>query len=113
LGTGLETSEEITSEEKAMKVSRKHCTGDCPGHPRPARVSQSFTRQGSRVEVTISRIPASVCPVCGQSFLGEEIAHQLQLLLRPFHGVRSNIPKLPPAKVYIDFEEAGKKQEAA
>ncbi len=96
-----------------MKVARNHCTGDCLGRPQPARVSQSFTRQGSRVEVTISRIPASVCPVCGQSFLVEEIAHRLESLLRPFHGVRGTIPNLPPAKVYIDFEEAGKGQEAA
>ncbi len=96
-----------------MKVLRKHCTGECPGHPRPDRVSQNFTRSGSKIEVIISRIPASVCPICQQSFLGEDVARQLESLLRPFHGVRGNIPKLPPAKVYIDFEEAGKGQEAA
>ena len=96
-----------------MKILRQHCTGNCRGRPQPARVSQSFTRRGSRVEVIISRIPASVCPACGQSFLEEEIARRLESLLRPFHGTRGRIPELPPAKIYIDFEEAGKIQKAA
>jgi YgiT-type zinc finger domain-containing protein len=96
-----------------MKLLRKHCTRDCPGRPQPARVSQNFTRQGSRVEVIISRIPASVCPVCGNSFLEEEIAHRLESLLRPFHGTRGRVPVFPSAKIYVDFEEAGKGEKAA
>jgi len=76
-------------------------------------VSQSFTRRGSRVEVIVSRIPASVCPVCAQAFLDEDTARRLEAVLRPFHGVRGAVPDLPPAKVYVDFEEAGKKQKAA
>jgi hypothetical protein len=76
-------------------------------------VSQNFTRRGSRVEVVISRIPASVCPVCGKSFLEEKIAHRLESFLRPFHGTRGHVPALPPAKIYVDFEEAGKEERAA
>jgi len=96
-----------------MKIQRNRCTGDCPGRPQPGRVSQSFTRRGSRVEVSISRIPASVCPVCGQAFLDEETSRRIESLLRPFHGTRGVVPSLPPAKVYVDFEEAGKGREAA
>jgi hypothetical protein len=95
------------------RIARAHCTGDCPGCPQLARVSQAFTRHGSLVEVMISRIPASVCPVCGQSFLEEETAQRVETLLRPFHGTRGAAPALPSAKVYIDFEEAGKGQKAA
>ena len=96
-----------------MKTPRTRCSGDCSGRPRLARVSQNFTRRGSQVEVIISRIPASVCPMCGQSFLEEETARQLEMLLRPFHGMRGGAPDLPPAKVYVDFEEATNKQKAA
>jgi YgiT-type zinc finger domain-containing protein len=96
-----------------MKILRTRCTGDCSGRPHLALVSQSFTRRGSRVEVIISRIPASVCPVCGQAFLEEDTARQLEALLHPFHGSRGTVPDLPPAKVYVDFEEARKKQKAA
>lgn len=96
-----------------MKVLRTRCTGNCPGRPRLARVSQSFSRRGSQVEVIVSRIPASVCPVCSQSFLEEDTARRLESLLRPFHGTRGSVPDLPPAKVYVDFEEAGKRQKAA
>ncbi|MBM4255273.1 MAG: hypothetical protein FJ147_05185 [Deltaproteobacteria bacterium] len=95
------------------KITRTHCTGDCPGRPQLARVSQAFTRRGSKVEVIISRIPASVCPICGQSFVEEETAQRVEVLLRPFHGIRDATPALPAAKVYIDFEEAGKKKKAA
>lgn len=94
-------------------ISRLRCIRDCPGRPRLARVSQAFTRRGSEVEVIISRIPASVCPVCDHSFLAEETAQRVEALLRPFHGTRGAIPALPSAKVYIDFEEAGKRKKAA
>lgn len=113
MGVGLETAEKATTEEKPMKILRSRCTEDCPGHPLPARVSQSFTRRGSEAEVIISRIPATVCPVCGRSFLAEDTARQIEVLLRPFHGVRGAVPNLPPAKVYVDFEEAAKRQKAA
>jgi YgiT-type zinc finger domain-containing protein len=94
-------------------IPRTHCSGDCPGHPQLARTSQAFTRRGSLVEVIISRIPATVCPVCGQSFVEEETAQRVEALVRPFHGGRGAAPALPAAKVYIDFEEAGKKRKAA
>ena len=94
-------------------ISRRHCTGDCPGRPQLARTSQAFTRRGSLVEVIISRIPASVCPVCRQSFVEEETAQRIEALVRPFHGSRGAVPALPSAKVYIDFEEAGKRRQAA
>ena len=109
----MEEAEENPAKEAKMKILRKRCIGNCPGRPRPARVSQSFTRRGSRVEVIISRIPAHVCPQCEQSFLEEETARRVESLLRPFHGVRGNTPVLPPAKIYIDFEEAGSGQKAA
>jgi len=96
-----------------MKILRTRCTGDCSGRPHLALVSQSFTRRGSQVEVIISRIPASVCPVCDQAFLEEDTARQLEAVIRPFHGTRGAVPDLPPAKVYVDFAEAGKRQKAA
>lgn len=113
MGAGLETAEKAPTEEKPMTILRTRCTGDCRGRPHQVRVSQSFTRRGSQVEVIISRIPASVCPVCGQSFLAEDTARRLEGVLRPFHGTRGTVPDLPPAKVYVDFEEAGKRQKAA
>ncbi len=109
----METTEKAATEEKAMKILRTRCTGDCSGRPQLALVSQNFTRRGSRVEVIISRIPVSVCPVCGQAFLEEDTARRLEALLRPFHGTRGTVPDLPPAKVYVDFAEAGKKRKAA
>jgi hypothetical protein len=96
-----------------MKILRTRCTGECSGRPQLALVSQSFTRRGSQVDVIISRIPASVCPLCGQAFLEEETARRLEVLIRPFHGIRGTVPDLPPAKVYVDFAEAGKRRKAA
>jgi hypothetical protein len=45
--------------------------------------------------------------------VGLSAARRIETLLRPFHGTRDTVPDLPPAKVSVDFEEAGKRQKAA
>ncbi len=89
-----------------MNIVLQQCTAGCEAQPRPHRVKQRFSQPGSRAEITIWNIPALVCPLCHQSFVEEDVAEQLILFCRPFHGTPGNIPDLPPAKVTIDFEKA-------
>ena len=89
-----------------MNIVLQQCTAGCEAQPRSHRVKQRFSQFGSRSEITIWNIPALVCPLCHQSFVEEEVAKQLVLFRRPFHGTPGNIPDLPPAKVTIDFEKA-------
>ncbi|HSQ24957.1 MAG TPA: hypothetical protein VLN44_11110 [Pyrinomonadaceae bacterium] len=38
--------------------------------------------------------------------MSRETGQQIDLLLKPFHGKHDQIPRLPPAEVTIDFQEA-------
>ncbi len=94
--------ENSTTKKKPMKV----CAHGCAGELRGDNVTRVFQRRGSLVEVIVENIPASVCTLCGNAFFGEAIAHEIDGLLAPFHGRRNNIPKLPPARVIVNFAEA-------
>ncbi|MCI0485494.1 MAG: YgiT-type zinc finger protein [Blastocatellia bacterium] len=85
---------------------RIRCSGKCPGTPEPGYTTQTFERRGSPVRVTISNIPAAVCPVCHESYVDRQTARQIDLLIEPFHGKHGRIPSLPPAEVAIDFARA-------
>lgn len=85
---------------------RTRCSSKCQGVPETGRVTQKFERHGSMVKVTIRNIPATICPLCQETYLSRETARQLDLLLEPFHGKHDHIPSLPPAEVNIDFAEA-------
>ncbi|MFQ5668528.1 MAG: YgiT-type zinc finger protein [Candidatus Binatia bacterium] len=75
-------------------------------------MTQVFRRTASPVEVILENIPAEVCTVCGRVFLSRQTAHQIDDLLFPFHGRHGQIPKLPPARVIVDFPTASKKRAA-
>jgi len=42
-----------------------------------------------------------------------ETLKEISTTLRPFHEVHKNVPKLPPAEIFIDFAEATKARSAA
>ncbi len=85
---------------------KKRCSRSCQGIPEPGYTTQSFERRGSLVKVSIRGIPATICPVCHQTYVSRETGRQIDLLLEPFHGKHKQTPLLPPAEVAIDFQEA-------
>jgi hypothetical protein len=85
---------------------RKRCGNGCPGIPEAGYTTQTFERRGSPIKVAMGRILAAVCPVCNQAYMSRETGRQTDLLLEPFHGKHDQVPRLPPAEVTIDFEEA-------
>ena len=66
-----------------------------------------------KIKLTIRNIPASVCPVCHESYVDRKTARNLDRLIEPFHGKHRHIPALPPADVTIDFAEAVASMKAA
>lgn len=58
------------------------CTHGCPGQPQTTRVTRSFRHQPSHAELVVHGIPVTVRAACGQSFVEEETAEQLQALLQ-------------------------------
>jgi len=102
MGTRLENAEKT-------KASLNGCTLGCRGRLRSDAITRVFRRTGSRVEVIVENIPAEVCPTCGRAYFSEPVARDIDRLLAAFHGTRSAIPKLPPARVIVDFVAARKK----
>ncbi len=88
------------------------CTLGCRGRLRADAITRVFRRSGSRVEVIVENIPAVVCPTWGRAYFSEPVARDIDRLLAPFHGTRAAIPKLPPARVIVDFVTARKKAAA-
>jgi hypothetical protein len=72
------------------------CTQGCPGQPLPARVTRSFRHQPSQVEVVVHGVPVNICAVCGQSFVEEQTAQQLEALLH-------SLPSHPDGKMQVEF----------
>ena len=85
-----------TCREEGSMVKLLSCTHGCPGQPRPARVTRSFRHQPSHAEVVVHGIPVNVCVACGQSFVEEETAEQLQVLLQ-------SLPSPWKAKTHVEF----------
>ena len=97
-----------------MKTNNRKCRHrDCTGGPKAGFVTQNFERQGSFVQVIVRNIPATICPVCGDVTISMETLRKIGTMLRPFHGVHKNVPKLPPSEIFIDFAEAIKARSAA
>jgi YgiT-type zinc finger domain-containing protein len=105
MGTRLEKTQKT-------KAALMRCAQGCPGTLRSDTITRVFRRIGSRVEVILENIPAGVCTTCGRSFFREAVARDIDRLLLPFHGTRQAMPKLPPARVIVDFAEARKKAAA-
>src|SRR5262245_24698667 len=105
MGTRLEKA-------KAKKAAVKRCMQGCPGQLRPETITRVFRRAGSLVEVIIENIPAETCFVCGRAFLAREIVQGIDRMLFPFYGKHNAIPKLPLAKVFVDFAAAQRQQAA-
>jgi YgiT-type zinc finger domain-containing protein len=97
-----------------MKTNSRKCRRkECNGKPKPTFATQVFERHGSTVQVIMKNIPATLCPKCGDATLSMETLKDISKILRPFHGMHRNIPKLPPAEIFIDFAEAIKGRSAA
>jgi len=89
------------------------CRKGCFGQLEHRRVTQTFERKGSQVQVVIKNIPVTACRVCGEATMSLETLGQINEILRPFHGTHSDVPNLPPAQVFIDYVEAVRTRKAA
>jgi hypothetical protein len=105
MGTQLEKT-------KTKKGEITHCGQGCPGQLRLEVVTRVFRRTGSLVEVVIEHIPANTCPLCGRAFFARPVVQEIDRILLPFHGKHAAIPDLPPAKVFVDFTAAQRRQAA-
>ena len=67
--------------------------------------SLTYSRDGSAIQVRVDGIPAEICPVCEEVYLGEAVAQQIFDLVDPLLEVGKTLRKtiLPPPAVDIHF----------
>ncbi len=91
----------------------ERCANGCVGELLPSEASPTFTRRGSRVEVTIYHVPVDVCATCGSEYLSSDTSQLIDQILEPFHGRGQDVPALPPARVLVEFPEVLRLDKAA
>ena len=76
------------------------------GKPQIGVTTLTYERKGSAIQVKVEGIPAEICPVCGEVYLSEDVAQQIQDLVSPLLETGKGMTRttiLPPPKVVIHF----------
>lgn len=68
----------------------------------------THSRKGSSIQVQVDGVPAKICPVCGETYLSDDVAQELFELVNPIleFGMRRSVRKetlLPAPAVDIRF----------
>ena len=62
-----------------------------------------YTRKGLDIEVTVSGIPAEICPSCGESYVDMDTAKEVERFVLPLFEAARTLEKLPTPKVTVAF----------
>ena len=65
--------------------------------------TDTYTRAGTDVAVTVTGIPADICPTCHESYLDMDAAREIEDLLAPFFDAAAVRNRLPLPTVRVDF----------
>lgn len=61
------------------------------------------TRKGLDIEITISGIPAEVCPSCGESYIDLDLLGEVELFILPLFDATKKLKRLPTPPVTVAF----------
>lgn len=82
------------------------CLKCLEGKPQIGVTSLTYEREGSAIQIIVEGIPAEICPVCGEVYLSEAVAHQIHDLVSPLLKIGEGMTEemiLPPPTVVIQF----------
>lgn len=68
--------------------------------------SITFTREGSKLRVLVSGVPAEVCTNCNEAYLSEEISQEIFAIVDKIFELDKTIKEsaLPPPQIEINFQ---------
>jgi YgiT-type zinc finger domain-containing protein len=68
--------------------------------------SITYTREGSKLQVLVSGIPADICPNCNEAYLSEDVAQEIFELVDGILELGKTIKEgiLPLPQVEINFQ---------
>jgi YgiT-type zinc finger domain-containing protein len=75
----------------------------CRIETHPGFATDVYTRKGLDIEITISGIPAEVCPSCGESYIDLDLLGEVELFILPFFDAAQKLERLPTPKVTVAF----------
>ena len=81
------------------------CTNKCPGRLDHSYITETYTRKGSDIQVTVTGIPAEICPICGESFTSSAVTEEIGRLVKPLLDFGVSQHHLPTPKIRIEFPE--------
>ncbi len=76
---------------------------NCGETTQPGFVSDTYTRKGVTIEVTVSGIPAELCLACGWNFTELETVREIESLVAPLFMGAPHLSRLPVPKIVIEF----------
>lgn len=91
-------------EEK--EVNEMRCVECKVGETVIGTTSLTYTRPGSKLQVSVSGVPADVCSHCGEAYLSEEVAQEIFELVDGILELSKTIKEgtLPTPQIEIHFQ---------
>lgn len=76
---------------------------NCGNQTEAGFTTDTYTRKGLDIEITLSGIPAKVCPSCGESYIDLDLLGEVELFILPFFDAAKKLKCLPTPKVTAAF----------
>jgi YgiT-type zinc finger domain-containing protein len=92
--------------QEKEKVNKMRCVECGVDETVAGTTSIIYTREGSKLQVLVSGIPADVCPNCDEAYLSEDIAQEIFELVDGILELGKNIKEgtLPLPQIEINFQ---------
>ncbi len=102
LETAPKTENAMNRRHKQHQVK---CLKRCPGQLAPVFITETYTRRGSRMLVTVTGIPALECSVCHERLTDLRTFGEVERFVSPLLELGRRRGQLPMPHVTIEFPQ--------
>ena len=89
--------------KKRRKLPKAKCLKGCEGRLEPIFITETYTRRGSKLTVTVTGIPALECSVCHERLTDLETFGEVERFTSPLLELGRTQGQLPAPQVTIEF----------
>ena len=90
---------------KKLKQEKTRCLKGCTGHLVSAFITETYSRHGSRMAVTVTGIPAVECSVCHERLTDLSTFGEVERFVHPLLALGQTKGRLPLPHVTIEFPQ--------
>ena len=88
---------------KGQTIPKVRCLKGCSGRLEPIFITETYTRRGSKLTVTVTGIPALECSVCHERLTDLEKFGEVERFTSPLLELGRVQGQLPAPQVTIEF----------